>query len=211
MLQLLFSAVCLCPGMDRRVLSICRRRLPDKTKQLFEWSHVHYNKSAIIPPSVHLQMSPSLHRWDIFAPLSVSAPFHLSVRWQHISNMDRFAQTLVGRLVVGHEVTDWCSGRIWRWTGTAWQWHAVDTDLCSSFDIYYAAMFTSWVRNICTKLRDNVTRQSFSEYVTPPRRCADSLQSHVQHLTQRDFALRAGHELWMSPFCFLLLFLRQMA
>lgn len=129
-LQLLFSAVSLCPRMDRRVLSICRRRLPDKTKQLFEWSHMHYNESAIIPPSVHLQMSPRLHRWDIFAPLSVSAPFHLSVRWQDISNMDRFAQTLVGRLVVGHEVTDWCSGRIWRWTGIARQWHAVGTDLC---------------------------------------------------------------------------------
>lgn len=61
------SAVCLCPRVDRRVLSTCRRCLLDATRQLFKWSHMHFNKSAFIPPSVHLQMSPWFYRWGIFS------------------------------------------------------------------------------------------------------------------------------------------------
>ncbi|KAF3842198.1 hypothetical protein F7725_024149 [Dissostichus mawsoni] len=56
------ATLCLCPRMDWRVLSICRRCLPDKTKQLFEWSHMHHNKSAILSSTIHLQVPPRLHR-----------------------------------------------------------------------------------------------------------------------------------------------------
>ncbi|KAI4812804.1 hypothetical protein KUCAC02_024172, partial [Chaenocephalus aceratus] len=47
--------------MDWRVLSICRRCLPDKAKQLFEWSNMHHNKSAILSSTIHLQVPPRLH------------------------------------------------------------------------------------------------------------------------------------------------------
>lgn len=57
-----FAAVCLRRGMDWRVLSVCRWCLPDKTKQVFEWSHMYYNRSANISPTVQVHMLPQLHR-----------------------------------------------------------------------------------------------------------------------------------------------------
>ena len=56
-------------------------------------------------------------------------PFHLSVRLSvgRISQkVDQFSQTLVGRLVKGNRMTDWCLSKIWHWTGTSWQLHGVD-------------------------------------------------------------------------------------
>lgn len=102
-----FPAVCLCPRMDWRVLSICRRCLSDKTKQLFKWGHVHYNESAIVSPTVHLQMPPWLHRWDNFALLSI-----LFCR-QGISKCG-----LINRNVgYGARRTDGYFGKIWRAPG----------------------------------------------------------------------------------------------
>lgn len=80
--------MCLCPRLGWRILSICGWCLSDKAKQLFEWGNMHCNKSANISPSLHLQMSPWLYRWDIFVLLSLFVPFQWvcpSVSWQHVS------------------------------------------------------------------------------------------------------------------------------
>lgn len=193
-----FPAVCLCRRMDWRVLPICRWCLSDKTKPLFEWSHMHYNKSALISSPVHLQMPPRLHRWDNFALLSVPRPFHQSVCLSVGSisqNMDWFLQTLVGRLVMEQRMTD-------VWGKSVVELVMLDSNipLAEICVLFWHLVFCKHVYAIYAQRYLKIWGRRATQVVKAVFLVIYSittviLQSHARHLTQRALMLRVIHEL----------------
>lgn len=99
-----FLPVCLLSWMERRVLPVCVRRLLGPTKQLCQRSHVRDHESAVVPPTVRLQMPTWIHGWDAI-PICSSQKFR----------NDLATQTLFwGKLVMGWGMSDCVWGKFAR-------------------------------------------------------------------------------------------------
>lgn len=184
--------MCLCPGLGWRILSICGWCLSDKAKQLFEWGNMHCNKSANISPSVLLQMSPWLYRWDIFVLLSLFVPFSESV---HLSPGNRLlSPNLYTQL--------WNAGYGMRndWFLNLNVWGKSDVKLAEA-DRYMVLTFLDiLLYKHQPKSRHTKPRSAIVFWIFYYFKILSQSAVHMQDIWHGAFMLRANHKLYILTF-----------